>query len=155
MRSQRLILGGLWIFIVIVSLWDGWHLPNSAEAVMFPDGNLGVLLAVAPLLGAFVAAVSPTRFIVFSWPKVGPLIDRLFGEGVYRTLFVELGFALWLGVGAALYGAVGVARAIVLDAPRSAHLMGLFFLSTGIAMFILYTVVHYRLGRTHNEPYNS
>jgi hypothetical protein len=63
--------------------------------------------------------------------------------------FVEFGFALWVGVGAALYGAVGFARAIALGAPDSARFMSLLFLSGGIAMYLMYLI--YRV-RARKQP---
>lgn len=111
---------------------------------MFPTGLLGWGIAVAPLPLFLLAALFPSQLAI-PIPKAEPYLDRAFGNGFYRKVFIELGMALWLGVGSLLHGLVGMARSVSVSAHIGALAMSLFFVSGGIGMLSLFLITRRRL----------
>jgi hypothetical protein len=135
--SSRLLLA----VFALYGMWGGWTLPGSIEGIGFPNGTLGVLLAVAPGFGFVLVASLGKPWRVKSEKSLQAFTDKLLGAGTHHFIFDKAGIALMLGLSTALTGVIGLVRSLLLEAGIGYLLLSTFFVSAGIGMLYMFVVV--------------
>lgn len=130
----------IWLPMVIYGIWGGWELPVSPQAHFFPGGLTGILLSVVPGVAFVLASIFPYRPAQLLYLWLQKPADRVFGQGWYRKVVLQMGIAAWFGVGMLLHGVVGLIRSFMLDASESAFLTCNFFFVGGIGMLCYFAI---------------
>lgn len=149
-RTNLLARAVPWIVGVAYAIHGGWKLPQSQEALNFPSGPLGIVLAMVPGIACAISALFPYRPSRLPGASLEAGIDKLFGPGYYRHAVLALGFAAWVGVCTVVVGTLGLARAVALSGGESVYLMSLFFLNGGTGTLFLFKMQRARYVATRD-----
>ena len=141
MKASTLVIGAIWIFALVGSVWGALGAPEQDHARAFLS-RAPVLPQLFPIpFFAVMAWRAPHSF--FFNPSLARLIDTRFGVAAFETFLARLRPLLLFGVmavlGAALEAWSALARG---DSLRSG--VNLFFLAGGIGFVLAHCILRFR-----------